>query len=93
LKGHQNKPNYTDHRKFLIENTQKVIAEKHHMPREVRSSTKNYSEKDRIPATARENFTKKKFDLSKREQRILAAKKYREKIWKSSDISSLIRAQ
>ena len=77
LKGHQNKPNYTDPRKFLIENTQKVIAEKQRTPREVRSSNRNYFEKDGGPATARQSFTKKKFDLSKREERILAAKKYR----------------
>ena len=46
LKGHQNKPNYTDPRKFLIENTQKVIAEKQRTPREVRSSNRNYFEKE-----------------------------------------------
>jgi hypothetical protein len=50
-------------------------------------------EKGHTSNNHRLNLSKQKYDLSKREERILAAKKYRERIWKSSDISNLIRAQ
>ena len=40
LKGHQNKHNYSDPRKFLIENTQKVIADKNLTPRDLKTPIK-----------------------------------------------------
>lgn len=35
----------------------------------------------------------KKYNLTKREERIIAARKYREKILKVSDISNILKAQ
>lgn len=45
LKSHQNKVNYSDPRKFLIEHTQKAIRTRL-QHREAKSSMKNYENED-----------------------------------------------
>ncbi len=83
---------YINPRASLIQNTKNLIKQHQIIKETLKHHTQNHSILDKRNYRNKSKFNQKDVQMSSRQTRVAAARKIRERMWKSSDITHLIKA-